>query len=238
MNQQELIEAVVREVKRVLSQRGISLAPPSSGRAVQPPVLSPGSVPSPSPGITKTFGTHDLTGKQVITQRDLESFGGTSIQVSKKTVITPLAVDYAREKGITITRIEDTQQVVSGAGQTPSAVVVALVISPDFSGDRSIVNKILTSKGFQIKDHSGQNYESALYNLADSVSSSEANFGVCIEKTGMEGPIHANRNSTIRAVHCRNTYEARAARVDFGANVMVIDSASDPDAVISGFCGM
>jgi ribose 5-phosphate isomerase RpiB len=246
MEKEQLIESIIREVKRVLAERGIDVAPSYSGKSGQvsasepviPKKVSAGVSQQTSSKAVSEIGIRDMTGRHVITQKDLEEFKGTSIQVTKKAVITPLAFDYAREKGININRVEQTSQAAAQIMSVPGEVAVALTISPDFSGDKKFVNTILSSKGFKIKEISGSNYEDALKKLASSVSSKEVHFGICIEKTGMEGPIHANRNSKIRAVHCRGTFDARAARVDYGANVIVIDSTSNPEEVITGFCGM
>ncbi|MCD6308632.1 MAG: RpiB/LacA/LacB family sugar-phosphate isomerase [Candidatus Latescibacteria bacterium] len=259
MNRDDLIEAIIREVKKVLAERGVAVEVASGvtqsfasvGEEPVRPVEAPAAVPAQQPSARQAVlpaspgegdymvGGRDLTGRQIITQKDLESFNGDTVRVMRRAVVTPLAVDYAREKGITIKRV-DAPPVPSEQQRTTTGrnVAVALVYSPDFPGDKGIVNAIISGKGFHIRDMSGGDYETAVKKLADAMASGSVDFGVCIEKTGLEGPIHANRNPKIRAVHCRSTYDARAARVDYGANVIVIDSTSDPDAVISGFSGM
>ena len=239
MNQNELVEAIIKEVKRVLTMRGIpiSSSPEGSNTATFSAVSSTPEVSSPGI-IDQSIGNCDLTGKQVITQRDLEAFEGQSITVTPRAVITPLAHDYAREKGITITKVAGTGAQNSGSVSPQPVATVALVIAPDFPSDSTIVKKFLTSRGLQVKELSGKSYEAAISNLTGAVSSGTANFGVCVEKSGMEGTIHANRNKSIRAVHCRDTMEARAARVDIGANVIVLDAVSNPEAVIGGYMGV
>jgi len=258
MNRDDLIEAIIREVKRVLAERGVAVEAASGVKQSfvsvgEEPVRSmeaPRAAPAPQPSSQQAqstspqagdymLGGRDLTGRQIITQKDLESFNGDTVRVMRRAVVTPLAVDYAREKGISIVRV-DAVPAPSEPRRAPAEqiVTVALVYSPDFPGDKGIVNAIIDGKGFHIRDLSGGGYETAVKTLADAVASGSAHFGICIEKTGLEGPIHANRNPKIRAVHCRSTFEARAARVDYGANVIVIDAASDPDAIISGFSGM
>jgi len=153
-------------------------------------------------------------------------------------VNTPLAVEYAREKGITITRVAKTQ-VLGGRSETSqSSITVVLTVAPDFPGDRTFVKNFLISKGLQVNEPTDKSYENAVSILAREVASGTTDFGICIEKTGMEAPIYANRNKNIRAVHCRQTLDARAARVDIGANVIVIDSVSNPEEVIGGFLGL
>ena len=235
MNQDELIEAILKEVKRVLALRGI---PVTSSPAASTSAVSP-AAPAPVTGVTEqTVGSRDMAGKQVITQRDLESFKGQSIAISKKAVITPLAIDYAKEKGITINRMNQVAVPKGGGGDRQPTVTAALAVAPDFPSDSMVVKNFLVSKSVQVKEFSGKSYETAVNNLANAVSSGAVNFGICVEKTGMLGPIYANRNKNIRAVHCRETFDARAARVDIGANVIVLDSVSSPEAVISGFMGL
>jgi ribose 5-phosphate isomerase RpiB len=241
MTQNELVETIIKEVKRVLALRGIPVAPPADGKKPSVTSYGIGSQESSEP-VSQTVteskvGSHDMTGKQVITRKDLHGFHGTSLQVSQNAVVTPLAVDYAREKGITITRT--TGIVVKPIGPVPVLAIsaVALAVAPDFPGDRSIIDAILKAKGFRVKEFSEKSYDVAVRKLASAIAAGSVLFGLCVEKSGMEGPIHANRHTKIRAVNCRTAIEARAARVDIGANVIVIDMSSDPDEVISGFIG-
>ena len=245
MNQEELINAIITEVKRVLALRGVEVSP-SSGDAT--PVAAGTAPASPAPvatapaasvpgAVDQSIGSRDMTGKQVITQSDLEGIQANSITVTKKAIITPLAIDYARGKGITITRSADAVAATPGAAAQP-VVTAALAVAPDFPGDAMFVSKFLASKGFQVRQFTGKSYESAVASLAKAVSSGAANFGVCVERTGMEGPIYANRNKGVRAVHCRETLDARAARVDIGADIIVLGAGSNPEAVIAGFIGL
>jgi len=242
MNHDELVEAIIREVKRVLAQRGIPVD--SASDKAPPPVNKPlpsvaGVAPVSGNKETAIIGNTDLSGKQVITQKDIEAFKGQTISVTKKAIITPLALDYARDKKITINRIAvSAGKTTESTSVLPESITAALTVSPDFKGDGSVLKSILESKRLTIRDFSGGSYEENIGKLADAVASGSVHFGVCLENTGMEGPIHANRNSAIRAVHCRETFDARAARVDIGANVIVLDSASNPEAVISGFTGL
>lgn len=233
MKQDELVDAIVNEVKRVLALRGIQV------QAGKPAVSTPqASVPVAAP-VSVESGARDLTGMRVITQKDLEGLSGVVVAIARKAVVTPLAYDYAREKGITLKKVE------APSGQNPNASVstaqigaISLTVAPGFPGDSSVVKKFLIARGFTVKEITGRNYEEAVKGLADSVSRGQTDFGVCVEKSGMEGPIFANRNSKVRAVHCRDTFDARAARIDIGANIVVLSAASNPEAVISGFTGI
>lgn len=235
MTNEQLVDAIVAEVKRVLAQRGIETG---SGSAPAPAAASatPAASAPTAFSVTSSIGTTDLTGRQVITQKDLATLANTTITVTKRAVISPLALDYAREKQITINRVEQSPR-PSGGTAGPS-VTAAVVVSPEFPADKNTVNSFLTTKGFQVRDFSGSSYEQAVKALAGAVASGAAQFGVCIEKTGIEGPIHANRNEKVRAAHCRTVIEARAARVDYQANVIVIGAGSDPRAVVAAFCGL
>jgi hypothetical protein len=238
MNQNELIEMVIKEVKRALALKGIQIAPspeiksgPAQGNidSSQGKTLSQISLPCSGDG--------SLTGKQVIIQKDLLKITGNSIRIAPKAVITPMALDYAREKGITIIRV-DAKEKKDDLPSFPGAITVGLVVGKDFPGNSGILNSILANKGFQIREYSGSSYETSVKNLCTAVASGAAQFGICLEKTGMEAPVFANRDQAIRAVHCRGIHEARAARVDIGANIIVLDYTSDPEEIISGFTGL
>ena len=109
MNQKELVETIIKEVKHALDLRGIQVSSSPERNTVATP-SSVNTTPEVSAsGMTdQSIGSRDSTGKQVITQRDLEALQGQSITVTTRAVITPLAHDYAREKGITITRVAGT----------------------------------------------------------------------------------------------------------------------------------
>ena len=233
MKQDELVDAIVNEVKRVLALRGIQV------QAGKPAFTAPqASVPAAAP-VSVESGARDLTGMRVITQKDLEGLSGAVVAIAKKAVVTPLAYDYAREKGITLKKVEaPSGQNSQTSVSTAQIGSIALTVAPNFPGDSAVVKRFLVTRGFTVKEITGRNYEEAVKGLADSVSRGQTDFGVCVEKSGMEGPIFANRNSKIRAVHCRDTFDARAARIDIGANIVVLSVASNPEAVISGFIGI
>jgi ribose 5-phosphate isomerase RpiB len=216
----------------VLAQRGIETGGGSAPVAAATPNAAVHTI---SAG-TSAIGTTDLTGRQVITQKDLAALSNTTITVAKRSVISPLALDFAREKQILINRIDPSPQ-STGSAAGPSATV-AVAVSPDALADINTVNALCASKGMQVRKISENSYEQAVKSLAAAVASGAAQFGVCIEKSGIEGPIFANRNDNVRAVHCRTVAEARAARVEYQANVLVIGAGSDPRAVAAAFCGL
>jgi hypothetical protein len=232
MNQQELVEAVLREVKRALAERGLTVGSAPEAKPAATPVRT-GFVSAAS--AADSVG-NDLTGKQVIVLKDLQTLGSGAVRVGRTAVVTPLAVDYAREKGITIVRVESSQK-KDVANAATGAGTAGLVVCSDFPAG-GMVRSILEEKGFAVREFAGQTYEAAVTAMCAAVASGSALFGVCLERTGLQGPVHANRNRLIRAVHCRDTFEARAARVDIGANVVVLDSQSDPSGVLSGFTGL
>ncbi|MCE5252038.1 RpiB/LacA/LacB family sugar-phosphate isomerase [bacterium] len=242
MNQDELVNAIISEVKRVLAQRGITVGASDGGKqisALPPSPVQTAGGPTAAVVPSSAIGITDMSGKQVITQKDLEPYKGQAITVGAKAVITPLAVDYAREKKITISRTAPASGQKADHAQAPAdGVSVALTVSPDFKGDGSMLKTLLAAKHLGVKDATGGTYEAGVKKVAEAVASGSVNFGICLENTGMEAPIFANRNSRIRAVHCRDTMEARAARIDIGANVIVLDSTSNPEAIISGFTGL
>jgi hypothetical protein len=237
MNQQELVEAVIKEVKRVLALRGVQIEPALQTPVARDTAARPVMSAAPSSGNVNLSGNgSDLTGKQVIVAKDVQGMQGGILRIARKAVITPMAIDYLREKGVKLERVDIQEKKES----TPAAgaALVGLAVSPDFPGNSAMLNSLLASKGLQVREFKGQSYEAAIHSMGNAVASGVVHFGVCLENTGMTGPIHANRNQAVRAVHCRDMYEARAARVDIGANMVVLDAHSDPEYVIAGFLGL
>ncbi len=239
MNQQELVEAVIKEVKRVLALRGVQIGP-TTQTPVAPETANTRPRAATVTGVDRAANPGhgpDLTAKQVIVLKDIQGLQGGTLRVSRKAVLTPMALDHLREKGVKLERV-DVQERKESVAAGPAQVVAGLAVSPDFPGNSVILNSLLASRGIQVREFKAQSYEAAISAMCDAVASGAVHFAVCLENTGIIGPIHANRNQAVRAVHCRDTYEARAARVDIGANVFVLDSHSDPEYIIAGFTGM
>lgn len=240
MNQQELVEAVIKEVKRVLALRGVSFESPAQSPSTPPAaVVRPQAAAAPVENrVSSNPGSGvDLTAKQVIVLKDIQGIKGGVLRVSRQAVVTPMAIDHLRDKGVKLERIE-VRKSPEPLSASPAAVVVGLAVSHDFPGNSAMLNSMLATRGMQVREFPAQSYESAIHTMCNAVAAGTVHFAICLEDTGMIGPIHANRNQAVRAVHCRDTYEARAARVDIGANVIVLDSHSDPEYVIAGFTGM
>ncbi len=231
MNQQELVEAVLREVKRVLAERGMGLGTTPAAAPVSSQVRT---VAAP---VRSVSGSTDFTGKSVVVLKDIQGIVGGEVRVQKNAVVTPLAADYAREKSISIVRVDRVVRKDESTA-TGAQAAVGIAVSQDNTAGGKAVKAFLESKGFAVREFTGARYDAAVAAMCDAVASGAALFGACVERTGMEAPIHANRNKAIRAVHCRDMYEARAARVDIGANVVVIGAQADPAGVIAGFTGM
>ena len=247
MMNDKLINMIIGEVKRALEERGIPVASggkPSAG-SIQP--ARPSLMKRPAQAAVQqkktVSGGNDLTDRKVISQKDFEGLTAVSVMVRAKAVITPLAFDYAREKGITIERVAEKETAspsasASACGASPGTTAVALAFEPSFQGDRAELKSMLAEKGFAVNECTGQSYEAAVGTLSQMVVSGKAVFGICIENSGMAAPMYANRNKNVRAAHIRDAMEARAARVDYGANVIVLDAGTNPSFVIGAFCGM
>lgn len=189
MNQQELVEAVIKEVRRVLALRGVQISPsPEASPSATP---SPAAPPRMAPAPVYSGGAYgadtDLTGKQVIVLKDIQSVSGGSVRVARNAVITPMAIDYAREKGITLERVE-TPEKKEASGSVPSTLV-GLTVKSDFQGNAAMVKNFLSAHGIQVREFTGQSYETAVQNLSSGVASGAVHFGLCLENSGMLGPI-------------------------------------------------
>jgi len=233
MNREDIIETILREVKRVLAEKGVDVVKdtiPKSGVSEKTQDTRFVSVNF------SDSGDVDFTGKKVLAQSDISGLAGKRVTIQRRTVITPLALDYARENKIELIKIEnaETKSASSAGGKRPS---VAVIFCPNYGGDKEYAKDAIKNMGFTVNDLTCSPYENAVKKVALAVERKEVLFGVCYEKVGLLGPVYANRNNSVIAVHCRDDFEARAARVDYNANIVVIGSGVDPKPIIEGFCG-
>lgn len=251
MNQEQLVAAIVAEVKRVLTLRGIAVEP-GGGTAQQSalPTVKPASsyhsrsagtpVNRNTPATTQpqaSGDSSDLTGLAVITRKAIEGAAGGQVRVAPRAVITPMANDYAREQGIAFVRDGAARQAAQSGHSSAVLPVAAVAVDPAFKGGNGDIAGLFGRSGVRADVVTASSYEAAVTRCAEMVASGTAGFGVCIERTGLAGPVYANRNAHIRAVTCRNVSDVRAARRDIDANIIVLDSLSLAPQVLAEMTG-
>jgi len=171
--------------------------------------------------------------KILITERDileLQKRGIKVVQITKDTIITPLAADRIRTSKFTIVENNNPENENTNATDEMNSLPrKKVVIGSDHTGFRikNILIKYLSEKGYIVKDIGTFSEQSCDYPdyakiVAESILQGEHDFGILIDATGIPSAIAANKFKGIRAATCYNTFSARSARAHNNANVLVL----------------
>ncbi len=188
--------------------------------------------------------------KTVITERtvlDTAKAGKKNIFADTNMVITPAALDKARDLKIIFTdKKEDqgkTSQPIPAHTVTTSYAKSliepmhvgsnVIVIGSDHGGyqTKEMLKKYLTELGFKTLDI-GTNSEEACdypdfaYAVARIVAKGEAWRGIMIEATGVASSIVCNKIPGVRAAACYNEFVAQSSREHNDANVLTLGAKS------------
>ena len=177
--------------------------------------------------------------KTIVTERDVVNAvkeGNRSIFADKNTIVTPAAMDKARELKVTITdQKEGPAQPKAGesyaaASISPTNVESKLVVvGSDHGGyqTKEMLKKYLGGLGYRVLDI-GTNSEEACdypdyaYAVARIVAKGEAWRGIMIDATGVASSIVCNKVPGIRAAACSNEFVAQSSREHNDANVLTL----------------
>lgn len=212
------VQALVAEVIRRIgaTQPALHRTPaPTSGPAALPVSLT-------SPGLTIT--------ERVVTLAHLERVpsGVSQIVIHASAVITPSARDRAKEVGITFVR---------GSAATPSAtagrpfMIAQAACRSDASGRAAAIVRAIP--------HAQHLPSSGLADVITALAghaSKDAARGVLLTGRPTVAVILANRSASLRAVTARDATSLAAAATDAAANLLVVDPATLPAAVLERLC--
>jgi ribose 5-phosphate isomerase B len=188
--------------------------------------------------------------KQLITEKIvLEAYkaGKKEIEVVPGTLITPLARDTAKEKGIRFienpAKRDEQQQTTqplqskkggqdNAAGNSDAQVVKGVVaIGSDHGGFqlKEQLKKFITELGYEVMDvgtasEEPCDYPDFAYAVAHAVASKMAWRGIMIDGAGIGSCMVANKVPGIRAACCMNEFVARNSREHNDANVLTLGS--------------
>ncbi|MBL1213594.1 MAG: ribose 5-phosphate isomerase B [Ignavibacteriae bacterium] len=175
--------------------------------------------------------------KKLLTESDIISFSGSGskiFNVSKQTLLTPLAIDKARELGITIVR-NTADELIKGAPEAKSfdKGKKTICIGGDHTGYqiKNILKEILKQKSYEVFDvgtlsEQSCDYPDYAFEVAKKVALKEYRFGILIDATGIPSAITANKVPGIRAATCYNEFSAKSAREHNNANILVVGAKS------------
>lgn len=167
--------------------------------------------------------------KKVITEREVIAFaktGGREFSISPNDLVTPLAVDAAKSRGIVFVT-ESAKSVSSSKNFLRAGDSIA--IGSDHTGFEMKKNVIerLKQKNFVVVDVGTNSNESCDYPdfarlVALKIQKKECNAGILIDATGIPSAITANKFKGIIAATCFNEFSARSSREHNNSNLLVI----------------
>lgn len=160
----------------------------------------------------------DLTDKTLITEEDIRGAGiGSTLRISDRALVTPLAADLARERHIRLER---------AAGK---AVRRKIAIGADHGGFemKEALKGVLDELGFDYQDFGTNSTEAVDYPdfahaVALAVSRKKLDLGIMVDGAGIGSCMVANKVPGIRAAMCYDEASARNSREHNGANVLTL----------------
>ncbi len=172
-----------------------------------------------------------MAGKKLINEAfilDAATGGETSVTVPRDAILTPLARDTARERGITVLFGETSGQ---PAGETPAAVARVVSIGSDHGGFeyKEVLVPFLSELGWKVIDVGTDStrscdYPDYAYAVGKMVAEGRAGVGIMIDGAGIGSSIVCNKIPGIRASCSYNEFTAWNARAHNNANVLTLGS--------------
>jgi ribose 5-phosphate isomerase B len=163
----------------------------------------------------------------IITEADARQLErGTTVQLSPRGHVTPLAVDTLRERRVTVLRnVVD----VNLESLAPVKDIRVLAIGSDHSGVtlKAALRDYLRHRGMNVIDVGTEgadpvDYPDIAAQVARLVARREAHAGIVIDGAGIGSAIAANKIDGARAAMCPDKTLARYSREHNGANVLAL----------------
>jgi ribose 5-phosphate isomerase B len=165
----------------------------------------------------------DLTDRTLITEEDLRKAGhGTTVRITTKALVTPLAADLARERHITLERVS----AASPHNLPPSRKIA---IGADHGGYemKEELKALLGELGCEYQDFgtnsaAAVDYPDFAHAVALAVARKTCDLGIMVDGAGIGSCMVANKVPGIRAAMCYDAASARNSREHNGANVLTL----------------
>lgn len=179
----------------------------------------------------------DERGKTVITEHEVRlAAAGDILRIDERAIITPLAEDLARERGVTIERVR----------RRSAARRQRVAIGADHGGFemKEQLKRVLSDLGHDFQDfgtHSTDavDYPDYAHMVARAVARQTCNLGIIIDGAGIGSCMVANKVPGVRAAMCYNEASARNSREHNGANVLTLGgkmiSGDEMRAIVSAW---
>lgn len=154
--------------------------------------------------------------------------GKQSLQIAPNALITPLAHDTARERGIVFVTAEPTTSSPSAPAHPPTMV---LAIGSDHGGYgyKEDLKPAIEKLGWSVLDvgtdsEKSCDYPDFAFAVARAVNLGKADFGIMIDGAGIGSAMVCNKVVGIRAACAYNGFTAWNARAHNNANVLTLGS--------------
>jgi ribose 5-phosphate isomerase B len=165
----------------------------------------------------------DLTDRSLITEDDIRTVAvGSTLQIAEKALVTPLAIDVARDRHITLQRVSSTKV---PAGRHSRKIA----IGADHGGFemKEALKRVLKELGCDYQDvgtnsAAAVDYPDFAQAVALAVSRHTCDLGIMIDGAGIGSCMVANKVPGIRAAMCYDEASARNSREHNGANVLTL----------------
>ena len=162
----------------------------------------------------------DERGKQVITEQELRSATeGDTLRVDEGAILTPLAADLVRERGLELERVR----------RRSAARPKRIALGADHGGFEMKVEikRVLSDLGHDFQDfgtHSTEavDYPDYAHAVARAVARGVCDLGIVVDGAGIGSCMAANKVPGVRAAMCYDTATARNSREHNGANVLTL----------------
>jgi ribose 5-phosphate isomerase B len=169
------------------------------------------------------FAMVDLTDRSLITEDDIRSVAvGSTLQIAEKALVTPLAIDVARDRHITLQRLSSTKAPTGRHSRK-------IAIGADHGGFemKEALKRVLEELGCDYQDVGTNSTASVDYPdfaqaVALAVSRHTCDLGIMIDGAGIGSCMVANKIPGIRAAMCYDEASARNSREHNGANVLTL----------------
>jgi ribose 5-phosphate isomerase B len=161
----------------------------------------------------------DERGKHVITEREIRSaVAGDTLRIDDGAMLTPLAQDLARERGIQVERV-----------RRRAAQRKRIALGADHGGYemKEQIKRVLAELGHDFQDlgtHSTEavDYPDYAHLVARAVAGGTCDLGIIVDGAGIGSCMVANKVPGVRAAMCYDEASARNSREHNGANVLTL----------------
>jgi ribose 5-phosphate isomerase B len=161
----------------------------------------------------------DERGKRIITEHEIRSATtGDTLRIDDGAMLTPLAQDLARERGIQVERV-----------RRRAAQRRRIALGADHGGYemKEQIKRVLADLGHEFQDlgtHSTDpvDYPDYAHLVAQAVANGTCDLGIIVDGAGIGSCMVANKVPGVRAAMCYDEASARNSREHNGANVLTL----------------